>query len=111
MIGQLKIKPLPCICFYGFLCFLGVFKTKETQRDTISTVTSGSTFDSMYEIALFQLDNPKKYGLPEFVTSCEHDPGNLKFHSRKLNVLRDCKYCVTVSLFVKKYLLFAILRK
>lgn len=34
------------------------------------------------------LENPKKYGLPEFVTSYEHDPGNLKFHSRKLNVLR-----------------------
>ncbi|XP_068670570.1 putative uncharacterized protein C7orf78 [Montipora foliosa] len=35
------------------------------------------------------LENPKKYGLPEFITSHEHDPGNLKFHSRNLNVLYD----------------------
>ncbi|XP_020615963.1 uncharacterized protein LOC110053977 [Orbicella faveolata] len=35
------------------------------------------------------LENPKKYGLPEFTTNYDHDPGNLKFHSRTLNVLYD----------------------
>lgn len=35
------------------------------------------------------LESPKKYGLPEFSTSYEHDPGNLKFYSRNLNVLYD----------------------
>ena len=37
------------------------------------------------------MENPKKYGLPEFTTDYEHDPGNLKFHSRNLNVLYDRK--------------------
>lgn len=33
MIGELNIKPLPCICFSSFVCFLhGVF-----TRDPIST--------------------------------------------------------------------------
>lgn len=35
------------------------------------------------------LENPKKYGLPEFTTNYDHDPGNLKFNSRTLNVLYD----------------------
>ncbi|PFX24890.1 uncharacterized protein LOC111331089 isoform X1 [Stylophora pistillata] len=35
------------------------------------------------------LENPKKYGLPEFETTYDHDPGNLKFKSRTLNVLYD----------------------
>ena len=31
------------------------------------------------------------YGLPEFETTYDHDPGNLKFKSRTLNVLHDRK--------------------
>ena len=39
MIGELNIKPLPCICFSSFVCFLhGVYYTKETHKDPISTM-------------------------------------------------------------------------